>query len=88
MTVGEILAAAGFFFSVVGRMGLWYKKTWGWAVGTLGAVAWLSWGLLIAFNQPGSGGWILLGNDTVFLIVGVVGWMIWRKDEKGNEDGC
>lgn len=87
MTVGEILATAGFLFSVVGRMGLWYKKTWGWAVGTLGAVAWLSWGLLIAFNQPGSGGWILLGNDTVFLIVGVVGWMIWRKAERGNEDG-
>lgn len=85
MTPGEILAGLGFFFSVVGRIGLWYKKTWGWAVGTLGALSWLGWGLLIAFTKPGSGGWILLGNDVTFLVIGIVGWCIWSKEDKKGE---
>ena len=82
MTLLEVLAVCGFGFSVIGRTGLWYKKTWGWAVGSLGALAWLLWGLGIAFSQPGSGGWILLGNDVTFLIVSIIGWFIWKRDEK------
>ncbi len=85
MTINEILASAGFLFSIVGKMGLWYKKTWGWGVGNLGGLAWLAWGVSIALTQPGSGGWILLGNDLAFLIVGIVGWIIWRKEDKENE---
>ena len=81
-TVPEILALCGFTFSLVGRMGLWYKKTWGWAVGSLGALAWLVWGGMIAFTQPGNGGWILLGNDVTFLAVNIIGWFIWKRDEK------
>ena len=84
VTAGEILAVCGFLFSVIGRVGLWYKKTWGWAIGTLGAVAWLAWGVLIALNQPGSGGWILLGNDSVFLALGLIGWWIWAKEDRNE----
>ena len=84
MTPQEILAICGFGFSVIGRMGLWYKKTWGWAVCAVGALAWLIWGVTIAFTQPGSGGWILLGNDITFLMVSIIGWLIWKKEEKEN----
>ncbi len=84
MTLLEVLAMLGFGFTLVGKMGLWYKKTWGWALSSLGAAAWLAWGVMIAFTQPGSGGWILLGNDITFLVVSIIGWFIWKKEEKGS----
>jgi hypothetical protein len=81
MTTLELLAIAGFLISVTGTVGLWFKKTWAWALGSCGALAWLTWGVMIALEKPGSGGWILLANDSTFLIINLVGWYIWRRED-------
>ncbi|KKM95828.1 hypothetical protein LCGC14_1184230 [marine sediment metagenome] len=85
MTTLELLAIAGFTISVSGTIGLWFKKTWAWALGSCGALAWLIWGAMIALEKPGSGGWILLANDSTFLIINIVGWFIWRRDDRKKQ---
>lgn len=84
MTSIELLAAGGFLFSLVNKIGLWHKRTWAWPAGVMSSCCWLTWGLLVAFVQPGSGGWIVLGNNMTFLIMGLIGWWIWAKDDQGT----
>ena len=84
MTILEFLAIAGFIISVSGTIGLWFKKTWGWAINSCGALAWLIWGVMIALEKPGSGGWILLANDITFLVISIAGWFMWRRDDRAK----
>jgi hypothetical protein len=82
MTLLEIFAVLGFTISVSATIGFWYKKTWAWLLSSAGALMWLVWGVMIALEKPGSGGWILLANDSTFLVISVIGWFIWRRDDR------
>ena len=84
MTLLETLALVAFLTAVLSRVGLWYKKVWGWIAGTISAVVFLVWSAVVGLTQPGVGGWILFANDIVFIIMGIIGWWIWRRDERAD----